>query len=189
MGKMTLWRVSPCFDSMSATTRFVPRIPKNPIPGEDKTTPRVCFCDNIEHCLDAIAESDRQKILLDGQFFAYRFLVDTDDENLLRTDDIVDKVPDAHWTKEHWYLAPVFLIGVTMRIIAYGEYIEYGVDEAYRPMLCHFLKAEGLFFPEMESMPVDEIFANIPSWVIEEIVQKENFVEIHRFDFLKIQKV
>lgn len=189
MAKMTLWRVLPCFDGMPATTSFAPRIPQNPIPGEDKTTPRVCLCDSIEHCLDAVAESDRKKILLDGQLVAYPFRVDTDDVNLLCTDDIVEKVPDAHWTKEYWYLAPVTLTGVIMQITAYSEYVEYGVDETYRPMLFQFLKAEGLYCPEMESMLVDEVFANIPSWAAEEIVQREGIVEIHRFGYLEIQKL
>lgn len=177
---MTLWRVAPYRDTAPMVKHY-PRIPKHPIPGEDVTTPRICFCDSIEHCIDAITESDRHEILSSGRFIAYRLEVDTEDKMLRRPDDIHYLVPDALLTQEYWYLKPVTLVSIPMKIIEFCDYIDYDVDESYKESTLDYLKQEGVYLPEMDDMSIAEIFVNIPTWMAAEIVERDELMEVHRF--------
>ena len=122
-----LWHV--LFDIERPLIRtYVPLVPKNPMPGEDITIPRICFAPSIEDCLNAMVADRVERGLEDGRFMAFPFRVAKDDPFLKTPDDIGDMVPDAYWTREHWYLKPVTLAGYLMQVDDFEDYEFYDLQ-------------------------------------------------------------
>ena len=116
-----LWHVS--FDIERPPIRtYIPLVPKNPMPGEDITIPRICFAPSIEDCLNAMVADRVERGLEDGRFLAFSFRVAKDDPFLKTPEDIGDMVPDAYWTQEHWYLKPVTVAGYLMQVDDFDDY-------------------------------------------------------------------
>lgn len=90
-----LWRVS--FDIERPLIRtYIPLVPKNPMPGEDITIPRICFAPSVEDCLNAMVADRVERGLEDGRFMAFPFRVAKDDPFLKRL-----------MTSEIWSLTPI----------------------------------------------------------------------------------
>lgn len=94
------------YDLTDMSTELVPKIPDSAGDGEDKTTPRVCLADSLEHCLQAFGSQYRN---LNSQFLVREVEVDKNSEYLktpleLKNDE---KVPDALENNEYWYLEPI----------------------------------------------------------------------------------
>lgn len=103
---IVLWRVS--FDTDYPHTRtYTARVPKSTMPGEDKETPRICFCASIEECLSAMP-GDRRFMRGGEKLLAFPFVVSRSDPYLISPETLIEAelVPDASFTGEYWYTAP-----------------------------------------------------------------------------------
>ena len=97
---------------------LTPYVPYSAGDIEDRETPRVCFADSIEHCIEAVGPCNRD--LHTGAAFAVYYV----DEQALDQDKLVTpetlwktgKVPDAMEHNEYWYLKPVEVKRKVMRI-------------------------------------------------------------------------
>lgn len=104
---MRLYHVS--YDRIS---RFELRVPRNRLPDEDDTTPRICLSDSVERCINA-KPSHGQSLYqakchgLRVALYVYEF--DTNDipsDALIAPDELVDHyhVADAKFNHEYWLL-------------------------------------------------------------------------------------
>ncbi len=119
----TLYHVSLDYDISEKikTKKFIPRIPEDPMVGEDYTTPRICFGETIEGCIQAIG-GYYDDIDDCNNFYVYTLIVDENsnfykenirDYNYLHKNKLV---PDAISTKEYWLLCEVELKGEKLKI-------------------------------------------------------------------------
>lgn len=53
-------------------------------------------------------------------------------------------VPDAYWTREHWYLKPVTLAGYLMQVDDFEDYEFYDAYESHRPLIYKILLENGV---------------------------------------------
>lgn len=89
---------------------FVPRVPKSKAEHEDGIIPRICVADSIDHCFSAMEYKpyttfDKKPVTI--------YSVNLDVANLLTPDFLYRKglVDDALYTREHWILFPVEMVG------------------------------------------------------------------------------
>lgn len=160
--------------------------------GEDTKTPRICFAPSIEDCLNAIGEEYIINDLKDGLLLAFPFEVSLNDPFLRLPDKIADMVPDANWTREHWYLSPVTLSGHLIHVDDYSGYTFYDATEAHKPMIYQILQDNQFTdaqLREFEGCTPAEILANIPTWLSYEIALRLNLHELHAFEWLNYQAV
>lgn len=108
---ITIWRIS--LNTSGPMNRwYYPRIPRATLLGEDKITPRICFCRELIDCLDAIPGAEY--IDIDTPVIAFPLRISRNDPYFKPTREIMDNVPDACETNECWYTHPVFLRGIRM---------------------------------------------------------------------------
>ena len=86
---------------------LTPCIPDSAGTDEDKTIPRVCLTDSIEHCIQAIATGNRE--VYKGAQFIVREADIKSDEKLVHPRFLkeLNYVPDALENNEYWYLNPI----------------------------------------------------------------------------------
>ena len=177
-----LWRVS--FDIERPLIRtYIPLVPKNPMPGEDITIPRICFAPSIEYCLNAMVADRVERGLEDGRFLAFPFRVAKDDPFLKTPEDIGDMVPDAYWTREHWYLKPVTLTGYLMQVDDF---------ESHRPLIYKILLENGVSaedLAEFDGWSTTEVLMSIPAWLGYEIALRLNIHQLHAFECLNYRSI
>lgn len=111
MGKSdTLYNVT--FNLEDTRTLLVPKVPYSAGNGEDKETPRVCFCTTLEGCMCALGPCSRD--LAVGNVLVVRS-VSVDDVDVLKLVSpeylfSTQRVPDALYTGEYWYTSPVNVV-------------------------------------------------------------------------------
>ena len=98
--------------SYDRVPKFVLRVPKNRLYGEDDVTPRICLSTSIEQCVNAKPFS-AQALYLAREFglamalYVYTFRSeDIPEGRLLGPEGLVDLVPDALESNEYWLLDP-----------------------------------------------------------------------------------
>lgn len=186
-----LWHVS--FDIERPPIRtYVPLVPKNPMLGENTTIPRICFAPSIKDCLNAMAADRVERGLEDGRFLAFPFRVAKDDPFLKTPDNIDDMVPDAYWTKEHWYLKPVTLSGCLMQIDDFNDYGFFDACESHRPLIYKILLENGFSSKELaefDGWSTTEVLMSIPTWLGYEIALRLNIHQLHTFEWLSYHQV
>lgn len=98
--------------SYDRVPKFVLRVPKNRLYGEDDVTPRICLSTSIEQCVNAKPFS-AQALYLAREFglamalYVYTFRSeDIPEGKLLGPEGLVDLVPDAAESNEYWLLDP-----------------------------------------------------------------------------------
>ena len=103
---MKLYNVT--FDASDTRSYLEPCIPYSVGDGEDKVTPRVCLCDSVVHCIQAIAPVNRN--IKEGAHFKIREVeISEYDKNLIYPYELKEseKVPDALENNEYWYLKSI----------------------------------------------------------------------------------
>lgn len=93
------------FDVLETVEKFKPRIPENRMPDEDKTIKRVCCADTLEGAIMALP--DNPSFLMSDKLFPLIKVYELDETKVKKgkfftPSEIVDKVPDALATGEHW---------------------------------------------------------------------------------------
>lgn len=186
-----LWHVS--FDIERPLVRtYVPMVPKNPMPGEDITIPRICFAPSIEDCFNAMVSDRMERGLETGRFLAFPFRVAKDDPFLKTPEDIGDMVPDAYWTKEHWYLKPVTLAGCLMEVDDYEDFEFFDACERHRPSAYKILMENGVSsedLAEFDGWDMSEVLANVPPWLSCEIALRLNIHQLHAFEWFSYREL
>lgn len=90
------------------TNILIPKVPHSAGETEDKTIPRVCLADSLEHCLQALGSHYRD--LSDGVCILIRE-VEVDENDIYLVNPLTlkkdNKVPDALENNEYWYLKPI----------------------------------------------------------------------------------
>lgn len=162
------------------------------MPNENSNIPRICFAESIEDCLNAMPEEEVESGLENGLFWAFPFKVSANDPYLRTPEKLNNFVPDAYWTREHWYLQPITLVGRLMQVDDFYGYTFFDADETQRTAICEILKSNGFGpkeFDEFRHFTSAEILANIPIWLSYQIANKLGILEIHTFDYLSYHKV
>ena len=99
---------------------FIPRVPKSIGKGENNETPRICFSDNIQNCLQAIhATVDFGTII---RVYSGSFL----NGEIIFPQKLKDEfnVPDAVENTEYWYTKPIKLKSQLYKVVSYNvEYV------------------------------------------------------------------
>ena len=87
---------------------LIPCIPDSAGNGENKTIPRVCLTDSVEHCIQAIASGNRE-VHKGAKFIVRETDIPTTRAELINPRFLKEQgyVPDALENKEYWYLKPV----------------------------------------------------------------------------------
>jgi hypothetical protein len=93
------------FDVLETVEKFEPRIPENRMQEEDKTIKRVCCADTLEGAIMALP--DNPNFLMSDKLFPLIKVYELDEATVKKDEfftpsEIVDKVPDALATGEHW---------------------------------------------------------------------------------------
>lgn len=104
---------------------FVPRVPKSIGSGENDETPRICFSDSIEKCMQAIrANVDPGTIIR-----VYTAYIPFNDTNLIHPINLKFQfgVPDALENNEYWYTKPIILESKLYKVLSYDN----GFDVAW----------------------------------------------------------
>lgn len=104
---MKLYNVT--FDLDDTRKILVPTIPKSAASNENKTIPRVCLTDSIEHCIQAIAPYNRD-IRVGAKIIVREIDIDhLDQDKLITPYDLYKQewVPDALENEEYWYLGTI----------------------------------------------------------------------------------
>lgn len=181
---LSLWHVSPDIEPPYQRT-FCPRIPNATTVGEDMTIPRICFSTSIQHCLDAINKTALHQILYHNHaFLAFQLLVKPNDAFLHTSHELLNKVPDADWTDEHWYLQPVTLTGQLFHVTEHQDYIFYRQKPDCQVILRQVLSNAGWRnsdITKLEHIPLQEALANIPYHLAAEIADIAGLHELHGF--------
>lgn len=102
---MKLYNIT--FDLKDDRQLLEPCIPKSAADDEDKTIPRVCFTDSVEHCFQAIPGDSRNACKY-AEFLIRSIEINV--EECVSPQELFDKklVPDALENQEYWVLHPVF---------------------------------------------------------------------------------
>lgn len=89
--------------------------------GEDRTIPRVCLADSIEHCISAIGPADRD--LHVGAYIVVRRVKRSylDESMIVTPHELYNsgKVPDALENMEHWYKNRVYFERLVYRVVGF----------------------------------------------------------------------
>jgi hypothetical protein len=86
---------------------FVPRVPIYRCKEEDSITKRICVCPSLEEAISAFPYKGYfANFLLTRKKDNYLSVFKTNTDNYLDHEQIHDRVPDPHITKEHWLLEP-----------------------------------------------------------------------------------
>ena len=116
--KIRLFHVS--FNIMEPLHKvFIPRVPENPMNGEDESYQRICFSDSITGCINSIGKilepCDNTDLV---SIIVWEKEVDLFDEKLISWKKLYDNslVPDAAVTHEYWYLEKLCLDGAYYQI-------------------------------------------------------------------------
>lgn len=93
------------FDVLESIGEFVPRIPGNRMASEDNSSLRICCSDSLSGAL--LAMPDNADVLNSNKLFPLIKVYELDEskidaDNILYPEQIIDKVPDALRTREHW---------------------------------------------------------------------------------------
>jgi len=101
--QMYLYNVS--FNLNNTNNVLIPSIPESAANDEDKSTKRVCLCDTVEHCMQAIAVGNRC-IKAGAQFILRVADIPKTNKRLIKPLALkqCNKVPDALENNEYWYL-------------------------------------------------------------------------------------
>ena len=103
---MKLYNIT--YNLEDTSTTLVRKIPSSAGDRENKTIPRVCLADSLEHCLQALGSHYRD-LRVGACFLVREVEVDERDINLI--DPFIlkkdNKVPDALENREYWYLKPI----------------------------------------------------------------------------------
>ena len=89
-------------------TTLTPKIPYSAGDGEDKSIPRVCLADSLEHCLQALGSAHRN--LTKGTHILIREVEVAENDKCLVNPLVLkqdNKVADALENNEYWYLKPI----------------------------------------------------------------------------------
>ena len=103
---MKLYNVT--YNLGDTSTTLIPKVPDSAGDDEDRTTPRVCLADSLEHCLQAFGSHYRN--LNKGARILIREVdVDENDAYLRKPLYLKEtgKVLDALENNEYWYLKPI----------------------------------------------------------------------------------
>lgn len=100
---MKLYNVS--FNLNNTNNALIPTIPESVAVDEDKCTKRICLCDTVEHCMQAIAVGNRS-IEAGRQFILRVTDIPKTSKRLIKPSVLkqYNKVPDALENNEYWYL-------------------------------------------------------------------------------------
>lgn len=87
---------------------FIPRVPKYRCKDEDSSIKRICVCPTIRDAISAFPYKGKfvnwdMRRKKNNYLSVYKLK----SNNFLTDEQILDKVPDAYLTKEHWILEPV----------------------------------------------------------------------------------
>lgn len=86
---------------------FTPRVPVYRCKEEDNTTKRICVCPSLEEAVSAFPYKGYfVNSLLMRKKDNYLSVFTTETDKYLDHEQIHDRVPDSHLTKEHWILEP-----------------------------------------------------------------------------------
>lgn len=103
---MKLYNIT--YNLEDTSTMLIPKIPYSVGDGEDRTIPRVCLADSLEHCLQALGSANRD--LTKGTCILIRE-VDVDENSKYLKKPLTlkesNKVVDALENNEYWYLKPI----------------------------------------------------------------------------------
>lgn len=104
-----------------------PCIPESAAKDENKTIPRVCMTDSVEHCMQAIAVGNRD--VQSGSKFILRKINIKSDDGLINPRFLKETsyVYDAMENNEYWYLHPVKTENYLCEIISF----DYEFDLAW----------------------------------------------------------
>lgn len=91
--------------------QFIPTVPKARLTEEDNTIPRVCLSSTIKGCISGMPGGITTLInfklleeLLDIKpFLGLYIFKNLDEEKLIKPNVVSSFVPDAKYTREHWY--------------------------------------------------------------------------------------
>ena len=123
---------------------------------------------------------------------AFPFRVAKDDPFLKTPEDIGDMVPDAYWTREHWYLKPVTLTGYLMQVDDFEDYEFYDAYESHRPLIYKILLENGVSaedLAEFDGWSTTEGLMSIPAWLGYEIALRLNIHQLHAFECLNYRSI
>lgn len=100
---MILYNVS--FNMNNLSHVMVPMIPESAAEDENKTIPRICFTDSVEHCMQAIAVGNRD-ISVGNKFILRTIEVSNRNPKIVTPTKLFNSkyVPDALENKEYWCL-------------------------------------------------------------------------------------
>ena len=104
---MFLYNISYNLDNACISV-LSPKIPYTAGVGEDNEIKRVCLCDCVENCLQAMASYYR-KLESGTRVVIRKVYVDENDKNLIKPQELFELglVPDALENHEFWYLNPI----------------------------------------------------------------------------------
>lgn len=75
-----------------------PKIPKNRMPGEDETTPRICVSKSINGCLSGVQNYEKNDIVN---------IYKCESDNVMQPS--LEQLPDSLFSGEEWILEPVLM--------------------------------------------------------------------------------
>lgn len=128
----------------SLCKEFIPRVPNNLWINEDKTTARICLCDSIEHCFNALPELPRVSSNSNAATVViYEKEFNTNDKKLIHWQELYEKdlVPDVALTHEYWYIGSLTMRGEKFQIIIDDDHdiphreCKYIVPAKLKPLL------------------------------------------------------
>jgi hypothetical protein len=124
--KIKLFHVS--FDITEPLCKlFIPRVPKNPMNGEDEIYKRICFSDSVTGCINSIGKVLEPYDNTDSvTIIVWEKEVDLLDKNLISWRRLYEDnlVPDAAITHEYWYLEKTCIDGAYYQVMNVKETME-----------------------------------------------------------------
>ncbi|WP_458459166.1 hypothetical protein [Pseudobutyrivibrio sp.] len=187
MENIILYHVSP--DLRNLDKVFYPQIPTNLIKDEDRITPRVCFSDSIEGCVNAMGNAQRfiDEKTGKAEFVLFVFKCNLDDNNLISWKELYEsgRVPDAAINHEYWYTKEIRLRGKRFEILnmldAYtNPRVMKIIPYKYRGKIENVLEKYGVCWAEILGVDTCELVNNFiikkfgkqAELIIAEIAQK-----------------
>lgn len=148
---ITLYHVS--YDlSSKLEQRFDPRLPSNPMRGENTSIPRVCLSNTIVGCFNAMKENLKSRIDNHAaNMIIWQKRFNLEDPSLVHWRTLYEKglVPDAALTHEYWYKKPVTMSGAFFEIKQAGCGLiateELLIEPKYRTMILEYFNEQGVY--------------------------------------------
>lgn len=122
--------------SFTRVPEFYPRVPNERAQGEDSTIARVCFSDSIENCIAAMPGgvsglSCLKRLGINPVIYVYEALVPENAPYLMYPDKVVEYVPDALFTNEHWLLEIPKDLTIAERAFYVDDFTEETQEDLY----------------------------------------------------------